>query len=376
MKIAVAVSGGIDSLYALTALSAAGHEVLALHARFTDAPSDPVPGLDACCSQLGIPLHVEDLRREFRRGVIRSYVGAHVRALTPNPCAQCNRLMKFGRLLGLAESLGAEKLATGHYACLEPNPAYGVGQFLRSLAGNPKDQSYFLSLVPIGRLQRVLFPLAGLRKEEIRTRMGEKGLEPPVPGESQDICFVPRDDYRSFLQKEAVGNTVRLGGPGPVVLWDTGAVIARHDGLWRYTEGQRKGLGIPWSEPLYVLRRDSISNTLFVATKRFIMTETATAGEINCLVPPALWPDELFVRTRFRQPPVRAKVSIHTESRPEAGQIRTGIGGIASEKPGSEEDAATLSVRFSAPQEPHAPGQVLAVYDAGGFILAGGILTA
>ncbi len=371
MNVAVAVSGGVDSLYALTRLQDEGHAVMALHARFTDGPSDPAPRLAACCAELGIPLHVEDLRREFRKEIIQPFIRAHALSLTPNPCANCNRIMKFGRLLDSAEKFGAEKLATGHYACLEGQPSYGAGAFLRSIPGNPKDQSYFLSLVPVSRLQRVLFPLAGMHKETIRAKISEKGLKVPIPDESQDICFVPGNDYRAFLQENTKGKSVGACGEGPVILWDTGTVIARHAGLWRYTEGQRKGLGIPWREPLYVMRRDAAANTLYVATKRFVMTETADALAVNFLVPPRLWPEKLFVRTRFRQKPVPAAVIVNA-----ATSKGTPSDGSMEKTVSAENAAASLSVRFASPQEPHAPGQILAVYDAEGFILAGGILTA
>lgn len=356
MNIAVAVSGGTDSLYALLALREEGHAVSALHARFLPASAtDPTPGLAALCDRLGLPLRVVDLTDDFERLVITPFADEHRRARTPNPCALCNRTMKFGRLLDEAltpsdGSAAADALATGHYAALADHPVYGPA--LRAGEDATKDQSYFLALTPIERLRRCVFPLAGKRKADIRAWLAAHGETPPLPRESREICFVPGDDHCAFLLGRAAARGESLPGAGPVVLDAPhdprhGTVIAEHQGLWRYTEGQRKGLGIAWSEPLFVVRRARSRNALIVGGRDKARVTECAADALNLLADPALWPSRLWVRTRYRQTPAPA------EARVEGGQMR---------------------IRFAVPQPAPAPGQVAAVYDERGFVLAGGIL--
>ncbi len=352
MKIAVAVSGGMDSLCALLTLREAGHEVVALHALFIDPPQEggAVPGLRALCAKLGLALQVEDLRAAFRREVIAPFVTAHVRAYTPNPCALCNRTMKFGALLDAAlrptcmGGSGADAIATGHYAALERHPLYGYT--LKAGDDSSKDQSYFLALVPPERLRRCVFPLADKRKDELRAWLGEQDYTVPVPGESQEICFVPRDDHRAFLQ----GTGVNLAGPGPVLLRDADGSereIALHHGLWQYTEGQRKGLGIAWTEPLYVLARDRERNALIVCVKAGLDARECRVEQVNFMTPLELWPERLFARVRYRQRPAPARV-----------EFTDGV----------------MRIFFETPQQPPAPGQVAVIYDEQGFVLAGGVI--
>lgn len=352
MKIAVAVSGGMDSLCALLALREAGHEVVALHALFLDPPQQggAVPGVRAMCAKLGVPLHVEDLRVSFRREVVEPFIAAHARAHTPNPCAQCNRSMKFGALQDAAlrpvclGGLGADALATGHYVALAEHATYGLT--LRAGADSSKDQSYFLALVPSERLRRCVFPLAVKHKEKLRVWLAEHGLSAPVPGESQEICFVPRDDHRAFL----LDSGANLSGPGPVLLRQADGSereIARHQGLWQYTEGQRKGLGIAWSEPLYVLARDTARNALIVCVKSGLDARECRAEQVNFMVHPELWPERVFARIRYRQKSAPARV---------------------------EFEADAMRIFFAEPQQPPAPGQVAAIYDEQGFVLAGGVI--
>lgn len=352
MKIAVAVSGGMDSLCSLLALREAGHEVTALHALFLEPPDTggALPALRSLCEKLGIALHIADLRTVFRRDVVDHFVTEHELARTPNPCASCNRLMKFGRLLDIAllppekGGLGADALATGHYVALESHPSYGPT--LRAGRDASKDQSYFLSLVPPDRLRRCLFPLAERRKEELRVWLAEQGLSAPVPGESQEICFVPRDDHRAFLRECGA----KLPGPGPVLLRGKGGTlreIGRHEGLWQYTEGQRRGLGIAWTEPLYVVARDRERNALVVGGASDLCSGGCIADQVNFMVPPALWPDKVFARIRYRQKPAAADVECME---------------------------GAMRISFRSTQQPPAPGQVAAVYDEQGFVLAGGVI--
>lgn len=239
MTIAVAVSGGADSLYAMASLQREyPGQVIAFHAlqKETSPEDDPVPGLEASCRALGVPLHILDLQEAFFRQIVRPFAESYAHGETPNPCVRCNALVKFGLWMDEARKLGADRLATGHYVSLAEHPRYGMA--LHQGADEAKDQSYFLALTPISRLKNAVFPLARVRKSEVRAALAEWGLSVPLPRESQEICFVPDDDYRAFLK----GIGVRLPAGGR---WScsTGMSWGRHGGLWQYTEGQRRGLG-------------------------------------------------------------------------------------------------------------------------------------
>lgn len=365
MRIAVAVSGGVDSLCALLRLSREGHEVIALHGLFLpDATADgPAPaGLHAACRRLGIELHIADMREDFRRSVMDPFAATYAAGETPNPCALCNQRIKFGVLQDAALALGADLLATGHYARLAPAAdldadwaAHLPGTALRppvllaAGADSTKDQSYFLALVPPSRLQRALFPLERRTKAESIAEVQAAGLEVPVPQESQEICFIPpaENACRDFLcrQWRMQGHAEPAGGP---VMLEDGREIGQHHGLWRYTEGQRKGLGIAWKEPLYVLYKDRESNILYVGPRDRLGMRSCRASDVNLHVPPRLWPQhDIWARFRHRQRRVRAQASLEKDLL----------------------HITPLEVQF-----PGAPGQVAALYDSQGHLLAGGIM--
>ena len=195
MTIAVAVSGGADSLYAMASLQREyPGQVIAFHAlqKETLPEDDPVPGLEASCRALGVPLHILDLQEAFFRQIVRPFAESYAHGETPNPCVRCNALVKFGLWMDEARKLGADRLATGHYVSLAEHPRYGMA--LHQGADEAKDQSYFLALTPISRLKNAVFPLARVRKSEVRAALAEWGLSVPLPRESQEICFVPDDD--------------------------------------------------------------------------------------------------------------------------------------------------------------------------------------
>ena len=345
MTIFVAVSGGSDSLLALGLLRAAGHDVIALHAHFLP-PGDKALALaeaiDAQCRALGVPFAAVDLSREFRARVINPFAAAYAAGRTPNPCAACNRDMKFGLLLDAALTQGAEAIATGHFARIEQAP---TGPALFRGADDSRDQSYFLSLVPHHALARAVFPLAGRRKAEHPAALAQLSLTPPLPSESREICFVPGDDYRAFLQ----GEGFPLSGPGPIFLAD-GQRLGTHQGLWRHTIGQRKGLGIAYSEPLYVIDKDPAANALIVGVKAELAATICRTGPANCLVPAEHWPEAVLAQTCYRMKP-----------RPATARL-TQDGG--------------LDIVFAEPVARPTPGQVAILYDAEGRVLAGGEIIA
>jgi len=345
VRLAVAVSGGADSLLALGLLRAEGREVVAVHAHFLPPDAGQLAlaeAIDAQCATLGVPFAAVDLSRQFRALVIEPFVSAYAAGETPNPCAACNRRMKFGLLLDKARDLGAERLATGHYARLDETPG---GPALFRGADATRDQSYFLSLVPQTALARAVFPLAGRRKADNPAALAALGLTPPLPAESREVCFVPGDDYRAFLAAE----NAPLSGPGPIILAD-GARLGAHQGLWRHTIGQRRGLGIAFREPLYVLAKRPATNSLVVGVKGELAATACRTAPANLLVAPQEWPADVLAQTCYRMRPRPATVVVA--------------------------DDDSLSIAFAEPVARPTPGQVAAVYDAAGRVLAGGVLAA
>jgi len=310
------------------------------------------------CARLGVQLYVADCVEAFTEAVIKPFVASYASGATPNPCAACNAAMKFGLLLDMALARGADRLATGHYARIIGTDD---GMALYAASDASKDQSYFLSLVPRERLAKAFFPLADMRKGDIRAWLAVRGLVPPEPMESQELCFVPHDEYRAFVPRMAERFGIPLSGSGPVVTPD-GRQIGMHKGLWQYTEGQRRGLGIAWSEPLYVCGKDMDGNRLIVGGIADLHSGAGYAGnnvsfacgDMNFLVPPELWPQTVFTRTRYRQ---EAKAAV----------VRFAGSGA--------EFTETL------PGGPFTPGQLATVYaaeDGGGGlrVLGGGIIRA
>ena len=342
--IAVALSGGADSLFTLVLLQEVGYEVTALHGLFKESDQGKektVAAIGQLCARLGVPLHVADLRQEFDEKVVEPFVRGWLSGRTPNPCALCNPRVKFGLLLEAAENAGAERIATGHYARLTDHPDFG--QALMRGVDQTREQSYFLSLVPRQRLARARLPLGEWRKEEVKAELARRGLTPPLPSESREICFVPDDDYRAFLQNR----NLELPGPGPILNAE-GTVLGRHQGLWRYTQGQRRGLHIAFSEPLYVLGKDAERNALLVGTKQEFQSQTCLVEQVNLLVAVELWPETVLAQIRYRQQatPARAKW--------EDGRLR---------------------LAFEEPQPPPPPGQIAALYSEDGTVLAAGVIT-
>ena len=303
---AVAVSGGVDSLYALVSLQEQGVPLFALHARLLPADLAPtgyeamLERMGTTCASLNIPLHIVDCTDQFSEAVITPFIRAYAEGKTPNPCATCNASIKFGLLLAVAEQLGAARLATGHYAHLAEAPDSSHTPALFAASDTTKDQSYFLSLVPVAQFARALFPLAETTKPHVRAFLAARGICAPTPAESQEICFVPDNDYRSFVELHAARLHIHLPGPGEVTLPD-GQCIGKHNGLWRYTEGQRRGLGIAWKEPLYVLAKNLSANTLIADTAARMEKTSLVVGDMNYFVPVEAWPETVYIRTRYRQ---------------------------------------------------------------------------
>jgi tRNA-specific 2-thiouridylase len=303
-RVAVAMSGGVDSA---VALHRAGREAVGVTLRLWLDPAGP-DAERACCSPdavvrarstchaLGLPHVTLDLRAAFRAAVVRSFVEGYAAGLTPNPCMRCNGAFRFDALVAFADRVGASILWTGHYARIVERD----GLRLVARGVDPaKDQSYMLATVDLGLLERVGFPLGTTTKAAVRAEALDAGLDAAGRRESQEACFLAGDDYRSFLERQGVPST-----PGEIVD-ETGSVLGRHEGLWRFTPGQRRGLGVASSEPLHVVRSDPGSNTLVVGPRRSLGARTVSArGGLHLAV------DRVEAKLRYRSPPVAATVTL------------------------------------------------------------------
>jgi tRNA-uridine 2-sulfurtransferase len=344
MKTAVALSGGADSLACLVLLKDTERDLLPFHARFFPPAQKDIrteQQLRKICDALGLEFHILDLARDFEQTVINPFIESYLAGLTPNPCALCNRKIKFGLIFDRVRSLGAGFMATGHYAGISRS---GSNLSLWRGGDRAKDQSYFLSMVPVNVFDSTVFPLSEMTKTQALELLRQKNITPPVRAESNEICFI-KDDYRKFISGKVP--RVILDNPGPVKN-KQGDILGRHQGLWRCTQGQRRGLGIAHEHPLYVLGKDYKTNTLIVGSQEELMTRTCRAAGINVHQDPALWPEKVFVQTRYRQKAAQARVDITGDE---------------------------MLVTFSRPREISAPGQVAAVYSEQGQVLAAGIIT-
>jgi len=369
------MSGGVDSSTAAALLQRQGYEVIGVGLRFplleacvAQPPSAVTNGLAAsaqpgaavpqtprrCCgpaamedaravaNQLGIRFAALDYQEVFSREIIEYFFRSYAEGLTPNPCAECNRVIKFGRLMEFAKVLGADFLATGHYARASRDPQSGRHLLLKG-ADREKDQSYFLYALSQEQLARALFPLGAMTKEETRRLARSFGLPVSEKPGSQDICFLGEGDYRSLLA-ERYPEALQ---PGPIVD-SRGRVLGTHKGVAGFTIGQRKSLGIAARAPLYVLALRPATRTVVVGTKEELLQEKFTVAGINWIafdVPPESL--EAEVKVRYRQPEQPAAIRL--------------IG------PGRVE------VRWQTPQPAAAPGQS-AVFYKGAVVLGGGII--
>ena len=343
--VAVAMSGGVDSAVAAALLVRQGLPVVGITLRTwpSQRPSDSTRRFDSCCSPsavedarrvaeaLGIPHYLLNYEAEFDREVIQYFADAYLRGETPNPCVPCNSRLKFGSLLIRAWGWGAARVATGHYARVERDP--GTGRYrLRRGVDRRKDQSYFLYNLTQEQLGAALFPVGGLQKEETRRLAGELGLAVAGKPDSQEICFVA-GDYRAYL-RERVGCAI-----APGTIRDTrGAVRGQHSGVAFYTVGQRRGLGIGSSLPLYVVDLDPERNEVIVGEERELWMPEVEVGRLNLIAVERLTaPRRVLAKIRYAQAAAPATVI-----------------------PLAEE---TVRVCFDEPQRAVAPGQAAVFYD-------------
>ena len=305
------------------------------------AASDKTDGILQIGSQLGIPVEIVDVRDEFKAEIVDYFTRTYQRGQTPNPCMQCNPVIKFGTILDYAFKLGAGKLATGHYARIRTDPA-GRVHLLKGLDPK-KDQSYFLARLNRLQLAGARFPLGESIKADIKKMAARKGLHPVTRRESQDVCFIKNDAYGEFLSRQ----TGLRFEPGLIENM-TGKVIGNHRGLHLFTVGQRRGINCPAAQPYYVVKLDTERNRLIVGSKKDLLTTECKITDINWIGETPGSPVEVFTRVRYRSQEVASTVI--------------------------PQDERTAIVRFKAPQAAVTPGQGAVFYN-GEEILGGGWIT-
>lgn len=343
----VAMSGGVDSSVTAWLLARAGYELVGLFMRNGVHVEESEVRKKSCCSvgdardarmvaaQLGIPFQAVDLKEEFG-AIIRYFLAEYGRGRTPNPCAVCNRDLKFGKLFAFADELGATHVATGHYARIEQ--VDGRPRVLRGV-DRDKDQSYQLFCVAERNLARTLLPLGGLAKTRVRALAAEAGIRTAEKPDSQEICFVPENDYRKLLDRHGVERH-----PGKLV--DTaGKTLGTHEGTEHFTIGQRRGLGVAAGKPLYVVSIEPESGTVVLGGAEECGSAALVAGELNWIgFDPPAGEFEVEVQVRYRHQAVPARVTL---------------------------DGERAEVRFERPELAVAPGQGAAFYH-GERLLGGG----
>ena len=376
-RVLVAMSGGVDSSVTAALLARRGYEVLGCFMRLgsdheaegeydnifdgaCDPARQPPAHRQGCCSvndaadaravagQLGVPFYVLNFKRDFGR-IIDYFVGEYNAGRTPNPCVRCNDWLKFGKLYAYARSVDADYVATGHYARIERDAA-GRAMLLRGRDAG-KDQSYVLFGSPRDRLDHMLLPMGAYHKQEVRQMAADWGLDVFDKPDSQEICFVPDNDYARLVARRSPGQ-VREGD----IVDGQGRKVGTHAGHQHFTVGQRRGLNLAMGYPIYVTHRDPEGNTVTVGQREALLAQGCVASQVNWLIDdvPGDW-RPCAVKVRYNSEPV-------------PGRVRAvGVDGVA----GVDDVAGGLEVRFDEPVSAVTPGQAVVCYD-GERVMGGG----
>ena len=353
-RIAVAMSGGVDSSVAAYVLSKAGYDLVGVTAWTLNGPgkccNDALVNAGRVCEQLGMPYDTVDLRAEFSHYVMDYYNNSYEAGLTPNPCVECNRFVKWEPLVRYArEELGADYLATGHYAILEAANEGNAVNLFRSVDEH-KDQTYMMARVYPHDLENTVFPLGEMTKPEVVALARAVDLPTAYSKESQDICFVL--DGQANYMNQVFGQKM-----GAIVDFDTGRTLGEHEGYYRYTLGQRKGVGVAAGRPVYVVKIDPASNTVYLGDAHHLESVSFTVRQPNWLTPPPGSPSTVLATAPFE-----AMVKIRYNTPPTLGWV----------EPSGEGDEATLTVTLRQPVSAITPGQIAAFYDTDFRQLYGG----
>lgn len=351
-KVMVAMSGGVDSSVTACLLQKQGYEIVGATMKLFQNSDVDVPKEKACCSlddiedaravcaRLGVPHYVLNMTEDFAKEVMERFVRAYEQGFTPNPCIDCNRYMKFERLLHKALTLNMDYVATGHYARIEKQ---GERLVLKKATDLHKDQSYVLYSLTREQLAHTLFPLGGLTKPEVREIAAENGFVNANKHDSQDICFVPNGDYFSFIE-QYTGKTYPAGDFVDL----NGKVLGRHKGIIRYTVGQRRGLGLALPASMYVVQKDLEQNRVVLGFNEDLFSKEVTVQDINLTACDRLeTPTRLYAKIRYNQTEQPATVT--------------------------QTDENHLKIVFDEPQRAVTAGQAAVLYD-GDTVIGGGTI--
>ena len=355
-RVLLGMSGGVDSSVSAIILKEQGYEVIGATMKLWEDKNNPEVESGCCsfsavndakrvCDQLGIPHYTLNCEDEFKTHVIDNFIDCYKNAGTPNPCVECNKYLKFGAFYRKALELECDYIATGHYAKTEFSDKYN--QYVLKMSDEKaKDQSYFLYGIPKEVLPKMLFPLKNMSsKEDVRKIARKNNLQVADKKDSQEICFIPDNDYGKFLEQ----NLEKLPPKGDIVLEGSNEILGKHKGVIYYTIGQRKGLGIAYKEPLYVIKLDSKNNKVIVGTESQLYNNTLKANKVNILLNIDL------------DKPINVKAKIRYRSKPAEAVLEM-----------DNKNIATLN--FKEPQRAITNGQSVVFYIDENIVLGGGVI--
>ncbi|WP_255347218.1 tRNA 2-thiouridine(34) synthase MnmA [Butyrivibrio sp. NC2002] len=348
-KIVVGMSGGVDSAVTAYLLKAAGHEVIGVTLKTWVSETGElsrcceIDEAGAVCDSLGIPFYAVNCMMEFRKHVTEPFVDDYVNGRTPNPCVECNKYVKWEQLLKIADSMGAQYVATGHYAYIDKleNGRYAV----RQAEYAAKDQTYMLYKLTQEQLSRTIMPLGKLSKDEVRKIAESAGIPVAHKADSQEICFVPDGDYGNYIESQSMTDIPQSGN----FVDEEGNVLGKHKGIIHYTVGQRRGLGLALGYHAYVKKIDVENNTVVISTNESLFSDEITCDDLNFMsIDNIAENEEISAVARIRYHHAGEKAVIR----------RTG------------EDE--LSIKFEKPVRAATPGQSVVFYDNNGYVIGGG----